>query len=112
MEKKEYKQGDLRVWWIPQIPMEPFRVDVESVAEGVKITHILAHYDMFQFENKVKPDYSNAGGIEIYDELFDGEMIWIDWYIEDPTFGYFDDPEEYITFLNKMAKDKPKDMCK
>lgn len=83
--------GDLRVWWIPQVPMKPFRVDVPSVEAGVLIMDALAEYDKFQFENRVKPDYCNAGGLEIFDA--DGE--WTDWYHESAE-GYWDDPAEYL----------------
>lgn len=53
----------LQVWWIPQVPMKTFTVDVKSLEEGVKIMNVLADYDIFQFENNVKPDYANMGGI-------------------------------------------------
>lgn len=67
--------GTFKVWWIPQIPMEAFEVDVESVAEGFRLCDILAEYDLFQFENRVKPDYSNVGGVQ---ELENGEWWDID----------------------------------
>jgi hypothetical protein len=69
----------LRVWWIPQIPMDPFYVDVKSMEEGVKILDVLANYDTFQFENKIKPDYSNMGGLSKYHEI---DEEWEDWYDE------------------------------
>lgn len=72
------KKNELRVWHIPQIPGEPFHVSVESPQEAVKVLEILAQYDNFQFEQKIKPDYSNAAGLEIYE---DGE--WREWYSED-----------------------------
>lgn len=81
--------GNLKVWWIPQVPMTAFEIDIESVAEGVKIMDVLAAYDAFQFENNVKPDYCNVGGIVM---LEDGE--WIDWYDEETGE---DDPREYLT---------------
>lgn len=28
-------EGDLRVWWVPQMPMDAMYVDVESVEHGV-----------------------------------------------------------------------------
>ena len=92
----EQKHGDLRVWWIPQIPMKPFSVSVESVEEGVKILDVLADYDAFQYENNVKPDYSNGGGIWMFDgnDDTDGpDGSWVDWY--DDETGY-DDPREYL----------------
>jgi hypothetical protein len=69
------KTGDLKVWWIPQVPMEPFEVKVSSLYEAKKILDILANYDLFQFNKNVKPDYCNAGGLFIFDK----EDGWIDW---------------------------------
>lgn len=72
------KEGDLRVWWIPQVPMKPFYVPVENIDQAVFLLDTLAKYDIFQFENKVKPDYCNAGGLNVYE---DGE--WVDWQTDD-----------------------------
>lgn len=68
----------LRVWWIPQVPGKPFRVDVSSPAEARKILDVLAHYDLFQLEQRIKPDFCNAGGLEAFDQTGDGE--WCDWF--------------------------------
>ena len=81
--------GDLRVWWVPQVPMKAFNIDVESLREGVKIMAVLGLYDIFQFENNIKPDYANGGGLIMFDS--DGE--WVDWYDEETGC---DDPEEYL----------------
>ena len=67
-------EGAMRVWWIPQVPMKPFYVPVSTCEEAMKILEVLAEYDIFQFENKVKPDYCNAGGLMIFE---DGE--WTEW---------------------------------
>lgn len=65
----------LRIWWIPQIPMvKEFIVEVGSLAEGKKLLDTLAEYDKFQFENNIKPDYSNCGGLHSYEH---GE--WAEW---------------------------------
>lgn len=77
-----------RVWWIPQVPGEPFYVEVSSVPQGVKIMNTLADYDQFQLDNNIKPDYSNAGGLQMME---DGE--WVDWY--DHATGE-DDPEQWM----------------
>ena len=71
-------EGDLQVWWIPQVPVKPFEVSVSSVEEARKILTTLADYDIFQFENDIKPDYCNAGGLLICEN---GE--WVDWCDED-----------------------------
>jgi hypothetical protein len=81
------KKGQLRVWHIPQVPMEAFRVNVENPKEAKKILEILADYDIFQFEHNVKPDYSNAAGLEIFDEE------WLEW--EDEEGNNIDNTELY-----------------
>ena len=61
------KTGSLKVWWIPQVPMKAFEVNVANVVEGKLLLDALAEYDLFQFKSKVKPDYSNAGGLVVFD---------------------------------------------
>ncbi len=68
------KEGDLRVWWIPQVPMEPFRTPVANIREAKLLIDTLGRYDAFQFENRIKPDYCNGGGLEVFE---DGE--WCEW---------------------------------
>lgn len=70
----------LRVWWIPQIPGSAFTVEVESVMQAHLLVSALADYDRFQFDQHVKPDYSNVGGLVVYD---DAEGEWFDWYDEE-----------------------------
>ena len=78
------KVGDLRVWWIPQIPGKSFTTPVSSVEQGAKILDVLAKYDMFQLENRIKPDFSNAGGIERYcEDNGDGKPGWESWFDEE-----------------------------
>ena len=86
----------LRFWWMPQVPMKRFFVSVDSVKEGVKVLDILADYDLFQYENNVKGDYSNAGGLQLFDPEDDTdspEGSWVDWYDEDTGE---DDPREFL----------------
>lgn len=72
--------GDLRVWWCPQIPMTRFFVDVASPQEAKKLLDVLADYDMFQFENNVKGDYCNAGGLEVFEDVDEeGDLAWYEW---------------------------------
>jgi hypothetical protein len=65
----------LKVWWVPQIPMEAFEVEVSSLADADLLLDVLADYDAFQFEHRVKGDYCNAGGLVMLEA---GE--WVDWY--------------------------------
>lgn len=81
-------KGDMRVWWIPQLGGPGFEFDVSSVEEAAKFMTVLANYDLFQFENRIKPDYSNAGGLLVWNGA-----EWIDW--EDEETGE-SDPVEYL----------------
>lgn len=77
---------DLRVWWIPQVPMTAFYVPVRSVEEGAKILNVLAAYDLFQFRHRVKPDYSSVGGLQVFDAEDKDDApagSWTDWYDEE-----------------------------
>lgn len=76
------KLGDLRVWWIPQIPMEPFTWPVASITEGRLLVDALAAYDQFQLDHHVKPDYSNVGGLQVFEAADDNDVQgeWVDWY--------------------------------
>jgi len=77
--------GDLRVWWMSQVPMQPFHVSVPDVKTAKLVLDCIARYDIFQLEHNVKPDFCNAGGLERFDpediipEECDG---WTEWYDE------------------------------
>ena len=93
----------MRVWWIPQVPMDPFYIDVVSVEDGVRIMDVLANYDKFQFENRIKPDYCNCGGIEVFDtedteDNPDGS--WVSW-IDEETGE--DNPYVYLSEKNNKG---------
>lgn len=91
--KNQPKHGDLKVWWIPQIPGKPFEVPVASLVEAKLLLDTLAYYDQFQLDNNIKPDYCNAGGLKFFDENdkqqgqgdswgeWDGS--WCDWEDDD-----------------------------
>lgn len=97
-EKSAEVGGDrktkLRVWHIPQVPMEiPFEVEVSSIEEAWKILNILWEYDLFQYDNNLKPDYCNASGLQSFDEE---EKVWLEWADEDgySIMEHFDNLEE------------------
>ena len=75
--------GDLRVWWVPQIPGPSFKVDVATAAEGLKIIDVLADYDLFQLQHMIKPDYCNAGGLMRYEEDGEGGFGWFELGVDD-----------------------------
>ena len=72
---KVLKKNQLRVWHITQVPMHPFWVYVSSIKEAKLVLKTLAIYDLFQLEYKIRPDYSNTQGLEVYDG-----KEWSEWY--------------------------------
>jgi hypothetical protein len=93
------KQGDLRVWHIPQVPGDPFYVPVVSPHQAIYICDVLSQYDLFQFEQNVKLDFSNAQGLEVY-----VDTEWADWYNDDG-----EDFREWQERLEEEAEEKPDD---
>ena len=71
---------NFRVEHFPQIPCKPFIVEVGSIEEGKKIMDVLANYDLFQFDNRIKGDYANATVFEEWDE---SEKEWLEWCDEE-----------------------------
>lgn len=67
---------ELKVWWVPQVPMKRFEVAVTSVDEGRKFCLVLAEYDLFQYENNIKPDYCSAGGLIFRNAGLTGDEWW------------------------------------
>ena len=94
------ENGQLRVWWIPQVPMKPFNVLVNNLEEANLLLNALADYDIFQYENNVKADYCNMGGLSIWDEDIDEDDLgekWRDWYDEEEDMDF----DEYRETLLK-----------
>lgn len=80
------KIGDLRVWHIPQVPGNAFHVPVTSPEEAKKVIDLLANYDLFQLESRIKPDFCNVAGLEVYEtDSGYGEPGWCEWC--DPETG-------------------------
>jgi hypothetical protein len=75
------EKGELRVWWIPQVPGTAFKVPVKDIEQAKLILNALANYDLFQLKEHIKPDYSNAGGLEVYVGEVDYETNdgWEEW---------------------------------
>lgn len=78
MFQKKPVEGQLKVWWIPQVPGKAFNVNVATLVEAKLLLNALAEYDLFQLKENIKPDYANAGGLAVF---ADGE--WGDWYSAD-----------------------------
>jgi hypothetical protein len=73
----------LRVYWFPEVPCEPFYIPVRTLREARLVLDALAIYDGFQSAHRIKPDYHNAGGLEVFDPEDDNdgpEGSWCEWY--------------------------------
>jgi len=70
--------GDTRIWHIPQVPGEAFHIYVRQEdlpLAAARLVDALQLYDNFQYEQNVRPDFTNASGVETF---VDGE--WQEWY--------------------------------
>lgn len=72
----------LRVCHFPQVPCKPFIVEIHTLEEALLLFDVLANYDLFQYHNRIKPDYCNATVLEMWEEDSDGEGNpgWCNWY--------------------------------
>lgn len=87
----------LRVAHYPQIPCEPFVVEAEDLKQAKLLCDTLANYDLFQFENRFKPDYANMTIVEMWCEE---EQDWVSWYDEETGI---DDLDDYLDQLEESA---------
>lgn len=65
-----------KVWYIPQIPMKAFEYETDSLEVAKAVEEALEMFSCFEFQNNVKPDYSDAGGIQKWNE---DDHEWWDW---------------------------------
>lgn len=84
-----------KVWHVPQVPMSPFEVEVGDYVTAKLIQNTLAGYDLFQYENNIKPDYANASGISVW---VPQEQEW--WDVDDESL------DEIVEYVNSSGFDK------
>lgn len=94
-------KNKLRVWWISDITVDKaFYVPVETEEEAKKVISILSAYDCYEYNQRVKTDYCNSGGVQMWNE---DQQEWEDWeYVTDDE--YFDDIDEYCEEKSPMAE--------
>jgi hypothetical protein len=81
LDSTQRAEENLRVWWIPQLPMgNTFRVAVKDIEQALLIFQTLAWYDHFQLVNKIKGNYTHMGGLEVLEA-----GNWVEW--ADPETG-------------------------
>lgn len=69
-------ETEFRVWHIPQVPGEPFLYPVDGLNTGKMILDILAKYDLFQLEHRIKPDFANVNGISFRHPVHTNNEWW------------------------------------
>jgi len=95
----------LRVWWVSQMGTDAIHIPVQSVKEAKKTMDLLSYFDCFQYNQHIRPDYSNTGGLEMYDEE---TQEWCDWVYEDDN-EYIEDIDEWCEkFLSKDEQEELK----
>lgn len=77
---KAMTQPKLRVYWFPQVPCDMFCRQVGNLVEAKLLLEVLADYDQFQYDHRIKPDYCNAGGLQ---EWYEEDQEWVEWTDED-----------------------------
>ena len=72
-------RGELRVWWIRNVPAEPQYWPAETVQDAVAKLLELEIADLADDEVQ-----SNAGGLEVCEPVYLGEneLEWVTWYGE------------------------------
>lgn len=68
-------QKKFRAVYIPQVPMEACTVSTDSIALAAVALGSMVKLSIFEFEHRVKPDYSDYASIE---EFVDGEWEAVD----------------------------------
>lgn len=105
---KEKIMSQLKIWWIPQVPMPAFRREVDNLVEAKLLLDTLATYDIFQYENHLKGNYCNVGGLEVYDTE---SQEWIEWYDLETgdninSFSLTELREKQLTYLVSIEETK------
>lgn len=80
--------GDLLVWHNPQVgQVAGLYVPVANLEEAQKVRDLLATYDLWQFENRIKGDYASASGLitfeGIHPEADPNDDGWYEWMNDD-----------------------------
>ena len=89
----------LKVSHYPQIPCEPFEVEVKDEYEASLIANILANQHLYLFDKKMIPDYCNAIIVQMLEEGHDDEEDngWVDYWNDDEGMEFDELSEKYFS---------------
>lgn len=57
-----------KVWYIPQIPMTAFEREYDDFDTAKAVLNAVINFSIFEFENRVKPDYADMAGMERWED--------------------------------------------
>lgn len=57
-----------KVWYVPQLPMKAFEVEVDDLKTANTVLNAIYDLSLFEYENRIKPDYADLGGIAVWNE--------------------------------------------
>ncbi len=89
----EPRPGDLRIYYIPQVPMKAYEADIPRGAgesdsayleRAAFVLRTVVEFSIFEFENNVKPDYSDVAAIVRWEPEPDGGDGF-DWFDVDES---------------------------
>lgn len=66
------KEGDLRIWHVPNPPHAGFEMDVRSPRHAYDVLSVLWAYDNYLGDELI---FTNASGLQVFE---DGE--WVEWH--------------------------------
>lgn len=91
-------KNKLRVLHFPQIPCEPFFVNVKDEEQALLISDTLANQHLYLYDNNFIPDYSNIILVQMWEEDSDGEgnPDWVDYYNEEEGMEFDEFVENYL----------------
>ncbi|WPH57839.1 hypothetical protein [Mycobacterium phage WXIN] len=75
----DFQPSQFKIWYTHQVPGPAYEQEVESPEVGQKILDAIYAVALYQYDNKMIPDYANTGGVIYLDP--DGD--WIDYHPED-----------------------------
>jgi len=88
-------KNKLRVYHIPQVPMDAFYIPVVNEEQAALIMFALSIQHLWLEKNNVIPDYSNAMGVEMLGE--DGE--WEDYWNDDEGMEWDEVEDTYFSTI-------------
>lgn len=75
----EFKPTKFKIWYTHQVPGPAYEQEVDTPELGQAILDAIYQVALYQFNNRMIPDYCNTGGVSYLDE--DGD--WTDYDAED-----------------------------